>query len=83
MTTSQQCICLIGTVNVGEVRTELEAATRIGIRHATRQCEELLRQGAPGVHFYTLNKSRATQAILEHLRAFRTDQADYLKWINQ
>ncbi len=56
-----------------EVRTDLEAVTRIGIRHATQQCEELLRKGAPGVHFYTLNKSRATQEILERLQALRTD----------
>ena len=52
-----------------EVQTDLEAVTRIGIRHSAQQCEELLRKGAPGVHFYTLNKSRATQEILEHLRA--------------
>ena len=51
-----------------EVRPDLEAVTRIGIRYAAQQCEELLRQASPGVHFYTLNQSRATQEILEHLR---------------
>ncbi len=41
----------------------------IGVEHATRQCEELLRGGAPGVHFYTLNRSLATREILNNLRS--------------
>jgi methylenetetrahydrofolate reductase (NADPH) len=44
-----------------------EAVTLFGIDYATRQAEELLRQGAPGLHFYTLNKSRSTTAILNNL----------------
>src|SRR6187402_2832661 len=32
-----------------------EAVVQLGIDYATRQCEELLEQGAPGLHFYTLN----------------------------
>jgi methylenetetrahydrofolate reductase (NADPH) len=44
-----------------------EAVTQFGIDYATRQAEELLRQGAPGLHFYTLNKSRSTTAILNNL----------------
>jgi len=55
-----------------KVQTDLEAVTRIGIQHAAQQCEDLLRNGAPGIHFYTLNKSRATKEILEQLQAFRT-----------
>jgi methylenetetrahydrofolate reductase (NADPH) len=51
---------------------DLDAVTRIGIRHAAHQCEELLNKGAPGIHFYTLNKSRATGEILQHLRTLRT-----------
>jgi methylenetetrahydrofolate reductase (NADPH) len=45
-----------------------EAGTvEFGIQYATRQCEELLRAGAPGVHFYTLNKSNPTIRILQNL----------------
>jgi len=44
-----------------------EAATEFGIDYATRQCDELLRAGAPGIHFYTLNKARSTCAVLERL----------------
>ena len=45
-----------------------EAAAQYGIEYATRQCEELLGEGAPGIHFYTLNKTRSTTAILKNLR---------------
>ena len=44
-----------------------EATIEYGIDYATRQCEELLRQGAPGIHFYTLNKVRSTSQILRNL----------------
>jgi methylenetetrahydrofolate reductase (NADPH) len=44
-----------------------EAVSQFGIDYATRQCEELLREGAPGLHFYTLNKSRSTSQIVENL----------------
>jgi len=53
------------------VQADMNAVTRLGIRHAAQQGEELLRKGAPGIHFYTLNKSRATREILEHLRTLR------------
>lgn len=41
---------------------------RIGIDWAMAQCEELLRRGAPGIHLYTLNQSRAAEEIFAHLR---------------
>ena len=44
-----------------------EAAVAYGIEHATRQCEELLAAGVPGIHFYTLNKAHSTTQILRNL----------------
>ena len=44
------------------------AVLAIGVEHAIEQCRELLRGGAPGVHFYTLNKSPATRQVLSALR---------------
>ena len=44
-----------------------EAVTQFGIEYCTRQCEELLREGAPGLHFYTLNKARSTVEIVQRL----------------
>jgi methylenetetrahydrofolate reductase (NADPH) len=48
-----------------------EAVLGLGVAYATAQCAELLARGAPGIHFYTLNKSPATRAILAALRASR------------
>lgn len=45
-----------------------DAILQLGIAHATVQCIELLQRGAPGIHFYTLNKSRATRMIVSALR---------------
>jgi methylenetetrahydrofolate reductase (NADPH) len=50
-------------------REDAEAAVQLGVAYAALQCAELLRDGAPGIHFYTLNKSPATRAILAALRA--------------
>lgn len=50
------------------IQEDREAVVRYGIGYAVRQCQALLDGGAPGVHFYTLNKSRSTQEILRRLR---------------
>ena len=44
---------------------------QLGVSYATLQCAELLARGAPGIHFYTLNRSPATRAILAALRLMR------------
>ena len=44
-----------------------DAAVEVGIAYANRQCEELVKFGAPGVHFYSLNKSYSLQAVCKHL----------------
>jgi methylenetetrahydrofolate reductase (NADPH) len=50
---------------------EPEAVLDFGVAYATLQCAELLAAGAPGVHFYTLNRSPATRAILSALKLSR------------
>jgi methylenetetrahydrofolate reductase (NADPH) len=50
-------------------RSDAAAVAALGVAHATAQCVDLLRAGAPGVHFYTLNQSPATRVILTALKA--------------
>jgi methylenetetrahydrofolate reductase (NADH) len=51
----------------GDERAEFE----LGIAYAAQQCAELLLAGAPGIHFYALNRAPATRAVLGALRAAR------------
>ncbi len=53
-----------------EARDDDDGAVQdLGVAYATLQCVDLLARGAPGIHFYTLNRSPATRAILAALRA--------------
>jgi methylenetetrahydrofolate reductase (NADPH) len=53
-----------------ERKDDATATVDLGVAYATLQCVELLAKGAPGIHFYTLNKSPATRAILAALRSW-------------
>ena len=68
---------LCGSALPPRLRAELDARTgdaeavaEFGVAYATLQCTDLLANGAPGIHFYTLNRSPATRAILSALKAF-------------
>jgi methylenetetrahydrofolate reductase (NADPH) len=48
-----------------------EREFELGVAFAAQQCAELLIAGAPGIHFYALNRAPATRAVLGSLRASR------------
>ncbi|MDE2481669.1 MAG: methylenetetrahydrofolate reductase [NAD(P)H] [bacterium] len=50
-------------------RDDSKAVEDLGVAYAALQATELLQRGAPGVHFYTLNRSPATRAIVSALIA--------------
>lgn len=50
------------------IAADAEAVHDVGVEYATAQCRELLGRGVPGIHFYTLNRSKATVEILRRLR---------------
>lgn len=53
---------------IGRFGEDQSSITAFGIDYATTQCQELLRSGVPGLHFYTLNQSLATRQIFSNLR---------------
>jgi len=56
-------------------KDEPEAVAELGVAYATAQCVDLLARGAPGIHFYTLNKSPATRAVVSALLATQNFRA--------
>ena len=56
-------------------RHDAAAVLELGIEHAIQQCVELLNGGAPGIHFYTLNRSHATVEIFQALRRMGLTEA--------
>jgi len=52
---------------LAKVETDDDAAVEVGIEYATRQCEELIKFGIKGLHFYSLNKSYSVNAICKNL----------------
>ena len=55
-------------VELNPITDDPDAVTQYGIDWSTRQCRELLAAKVDGLHFYTLNKSKATRQIVENLR---------------
>ncbi len=56
-------------------RQDQDAVMQLGVSYATLQCADLLRGGAPGIHFYTLNRSPATSAILSAIKLLKPWEA--------
>jgi len=69
---------LSGAAIPTELMNQLELRARdpgtvleLGVAHASLQASDLLARGAPGIHFYTLNRSPSTRAILSALKVSR------------
>jgi methylenetetrahydrofolate reductase (NADPH) len=54
-------------VELEKLESDPEAVQKAGIEYATRQCQDLLKQGVDGLHFYTLNKAHSTTEVVKNL----------------
>lgn len=54
--------------NVEKYAADKDSLLKFSVEYASRQAGDLLKNGAPGVHFYTLNRSKATKEILKNIR---------------
>jgi methylenetetrahydrofolate reductase (NADPH) len=76
---SENLAGICGTSITKSVRTSFdsipaedkEAILQFGIDLATEQCKDLLKQGVPGLHFYTMNRGKSIKKIFENLRTAR------------
>ena len=74
MTENLASIC--GTTITDKVRKGLdslpgddkEAVIQYGIDLATEQCQDLLKYGVPGLHFYTMNRGKSIMSIMDNLK---------------
>ena len=72
----QRFVAICGASIPPKLRVEMEArkddvnaVEDLGVAYASMQALGLLQAGAPGIHFYTLNRSPATRAIVSSLLA--------------
>ena len=70
--TPEQKLLIDRLAKVVDARAEEpDAVADLGVAYTALQCRDLLERGAPGLHFYTLNKSHTTRAVVSALIAVR------------
>ena len=60
---------------LGVLGEDDDAVAEYGIDYASQQCRELLAGGAPGIHFYCLNKARSTVQVVKNLNLHPSSSA--------
>ncbi|HXL73424.1 MAG TPA: methylenetetrahydrofolate reductase, partial [bacterium] len=51
------------------IKDNKDKVAQAGIEYAVDQCAELLLKGAPGIHFYVMNKSYSVREVIKRLNA--------------